>query len=1260
MILITEAIEKRSILLDRYQDSSPETTSGIYSRSFFWWLNKLMTTGYGRVIQNEDLYPIDDVMKSAFLQDQGQRVWSNAPRNQPRALFWSTLKASRTSLAYCVFPRLCLVGFRYAQPFLLSRTVDFANSPDEPDSIGWGLTGAFGLVFLGMAVVNGSYEHMTYRFVTMVRGTLVSMIYAKTVDLSITALDESAAVTLMASDSAFATIHEVWAVPIELGIALYLLQRQLGLSFLAPAFVAFGSTAAILGLSRYIGHAQKIWIEGIQTRVDSTASMLGSMKGLRVNELRLSTQFRKLLLIRVFLGAFSKFLKAFEESLTSFAANSTTALAPLVTFIVFVLIAKYTGRTLDTSAAFTGLSLISLLANPMNNMIRTIPMLNAAMACFARIQIFLNSDARQDHRLPLNPSSALKEDPSPNETSQGIEMKVIDPDVTKVSSNPVILDVQNASFAWTVGGEPVVRDVTFTLPRHQFCFIIGPVGSGFVYSSFPSTAYVDQTPWIQNGTIQQNILGISAFDDPWYRQVVRACALEQDISMMPKGHATPVGSAGISLSGGQKQRLALARAVYARKELVILDDIFSGLDAETEEQVFTRLLGKQGLFQQMKVTVLLVTHAVHRLPYSNHVIALDAMGRIAEQGSFAILNDSGGYVQGLAAKLKGEDNSSSEEGEVDPLPLIKLVPTFPIDQEEYNAQTEELNRQTGDFQVYKYYFASIGWKMNLTFIGFVVLYGTAGKLTEFIVTFWTDAVATQGNAANSFYLGIYSLLAGLGLVGLMGGAYWFMLKVVPKTASVLHERLLRTVMAAPLSFSTSTDIGTTTNRQDMTVLDTELPYSLIDLLLSIATSVMAAVLMCLSAGYFAATLPPVILAVWVLQKYYLRTSRQIRLLDLEAKSPLYSHFIESLSGLVTIRSFGWESNFQELNLALLDVSQKPYYLLLCIQRWLSLILDLIVATLAVILMVLVVKLRTDISPGYVGLALLNVMSFNELLATIIKNWTQLETSFGAIARLKSFSATTANENLPGENALVPDNWPSQGAIEFKNVSASYTDGGDLVVKNLSLSVAAGEKVGICGRSGSGKSSLITTLFRMLELTPESSITIDGIDITKLPRQLVRSCLNAIPQEPFFIKGTIRSNADPYRIHTDAAIIAAIQKVQLWPLVNSKGGLDAELEQEFFSHGQRQFFCLARAILRKSKVVVLDEVTSSVDSRSDELMQRVIRDEFGDSTIICVAHRLDTILDFGRIALLGGGELKELDSPEALLGRDSLFKELYNS
>lgn len=423
---------------------------------------------------------------------------------------------------------------------------------------------------------------------------------------------------------------------------------------------------------------------------------------------------------------------------------------------------------------------------------------------------------------------------------------------------------------------------------------------------------------------------------------------------------------------------------------------------------------------------------------------------------------------------------------------------------------------------------------------------------------------------------------------------------------------------------------------------------------------MAAALMCLSASYFLATMPAVFVSLWILQKFYLRTSRQIRLLDLESKSPLYAQFIESLSGLVTLRAFGWTKHFKEKNLELLDASQKPYYLMYCIQRWLALVLDLVVTAMAVVLMILVVQLRDKISPGHVGLAVLNVMGFSAVLADIIKNWTMLETSLGAIARIKDFAADTTNENTSIEIQSVPENWPAHGTIDFRNVSASYTPNSNLVIRNLNMSIKAGEKIGICGRSGSGKSSLITTLFRMLEITPDSSITIDGIDITTLPRQRVRAHLNAIPQEPFFLKGNVRSNADPYALYTDTEIISAITRVRLWEIVQSKGGLDAELDLDFFSHGQRQLFCLARAILRKSKVVVLDEVTSSVDHKTDVLMQKVIREEFGDCTIIAVAHRLDTILDFDKIALLSKGELVEFDSPKRLLETESAFKELYYS
>lgn len=468
--------------------------------------------------------------------------------------------------------------------------------------------------------------------------------------------------------------------------------------------------------------------------------------------------------------------------------------------------------------------------------------------------------------------------------------------------------------------------------------------------------------------------------------------------------------------------------------------------------------------------------------------------------------------------------------------------------------------------------------------------------------------------------------------------------------------------------------------QDMSIVDKELPFTLIDLVVSMIQAIMGAILMCIATGYFAFALPPVVAIVWgkyllsfyrrefgiagansrksiVIQKFYLRTSRQVRLLDLEANSPLYTHFIESLSGLVTIRAFGWSEDFVNQNLRALDNSQRAYYLLFCIQRWLSIVLDVMVAVLAILLMVLIVELRQSVGAEYASLALLNIMSFSASLTWIVRQWTALETSIGAVSRLKTFTSTTPTENLEDEREPVPENWPDRGGIVLKGVSASYSLAGIPILKDINMDIKPGEKIGVCGRTGSGKSSLIMTLLRLLEVSPESSILIDGVDITKIPKQTVRAGINAIPQDAFIMKGTIRLNASPLQKHNDAEIIDALSKVRLWSLIESKGGLGVDLNAEFFSPGQKQLFCLARALLRKGKIVVMDEVSSSIDLATDKVIQEVIRQEFEGATIISIAHRLDSILDFDRIAVLSDGQLVEFDHPQVLLNRPTAFRDL---
>jgi ATP-binding cassette, subfamily C (CFTR/MRP), member 1 len=553
MVLFAEAVEKRSILLEPYRNLSPEETSGIYNRSFFFWLNELMTTGFRRLLQNDDLYPVDREMSSAVLRETMQKAWADSPKESSRALLWAVLKANRKPLLLCIIPRLSLMAFTYAQPFLMTRTVSFANDLSQSENVGWGLTGAFFFVLLGVALSNGWYYHMTYRFVTSIRGSLVSIIYSKTVDLSITALDESVAVTLMSSDTqticnGYEMIHDFWAVPLQLGITIYLLFRQLGIACLAPALISFFSAIGILAIANITGQAQKNWMKSIQTRVDVTATMLGSMKSvkmlgftgwlseivqqLRVDELVVAAVFRKLLTIRVFL------------------ANLMATVAPFVTFAFYTIILTTKGRVLDAETAYTVLTLLSLIGSPINDLIRAIPMMNAANASLDRIQTFLQSDARRDDRLYIN-NTVNSDSVDLSTEEEALELQNF-PKADSTQHSEMI-HARDVSFSWTIDEKPVVRDVNFTISRGQLCLVIGPVGcgkstllkgvlgetlstKGFLYTNFAECAFVDQTPWIRNTTFRDNIIGVSPYDEEWYKSVVTACALDQDVAILPRGH----------------------------------------------------------------------------------------------------------------------------------------------------------------------------------------------------------------------------------------------------------------------------------------------------------------------------------------------------------------------------------------------------------------------------------------------------------------------------------------------------------------------------------------------------------------------------------------------------------------------------------------------------------------------------------------------------------------------------------------------------
>ncbi|KAF1838182.1 canalicular multispecific organic anion transporter 1 [Decorospora gaudefroyi] len=1298
LLAILEAQEKRKLLLPEFIDCPPEATSGVYKRATFWWLNSLFKKGFSNSLAVDDLFQLDKHLRADYLHHTLETGWAKVTQPGPHTLFMTTMRRFKWPIFAVVPPRLGLIAFNFCQPFLINRAVTFSQQSATPqiNNIGYGLIGAYILVFVGIAVSTGQYMHLTFRFITQMRGGLISMLYSKATEVPLTDVDTASSITLMSADverivTGMETGHEIWANTIEIAIAMYLLELQLGRACAIPIGVAVISLLGSLVATSLVMQRQALWLEDIERRIAATSAMLSSMKGvkmggltevlrddlqqLRIDELNISKKFRKLLIWTMGISYISPIV------------------SPILAFAVFSLIAQNSGSggTLDTATVFTSLALFTLLTEPLGSLIMALSSLMGGVGSFKRIQDFLAIAPRTEQRkCPSSRGGSMlwssdtgSGSEKGSETSQKSRSSCEVKELNRLGSQAIV--IESGYFGWDPIKQPsgTLQAIDMIVPRGKITMVVGPVGCGkstllkAILGELPvrggclqvsslRIALCDQTAWHVNGTVQESIVGVSEFDQRWYSSVVRSCALDEDLRQLPKGDQTQVGSKGIALSGGQSQRIALARAVYAQKDIIILDDCLSGLDGQTENRIWHSLFGQEGLLKRCRTTVLIASSSAKRLPYCDHIVALDEEGKIAEQGTFEKLNTFGGYVSGFDLALADWDYSP-EKHEYEAPPRYTGIQDSKTKLTEHDIQADA-NRRTGDTAIYVYYVKSVGWIPTIIFIVSIVIFIFGISFPTIWVKMWAAYNEHHPNQRLGYYLGIYAMLGGLALFFLILSCWQLIITMVPRSGVAFHKKLLDTVLASPMSFFSTTDTGVTLNRfsQDLMLIDMELPVTALNTFATFVLCIGQMALIAVAAPFAAISFPVVGVSVYFIQKFYLRTSRQLRFLDLEAKSPLYTQFNEILEGLATIRAFGWQSFVEEKAKALLDRSQRPFYLLFAVQRWLTFVLDLVVASVATILIILVVALRGRLSAGYVGVALLNVVLFSQSIKLLISFWTQLETHIGSVARIKNFTTEAVVEDREGEDLIPPPNWPSDGKIVFKGVEACHQPG-EPVISRFSLSIKPGEKVAIVGRTGSGKSSLILSLFRMIELSA-GSITIDSIPITRIPRQTVRSRLIGLPQDAYLLPGSVRLNADPLKQSSDKVIMAALKDVQLWDIIVAKGDvdryahpLDVQVDDLHLSHGQRQLFCLARAMLRKEKasIVILDEATSNLDHATDSHIQKLLRSKFPHHTLIAVAHKLDTILDFDKVVVMNQGQLVEYGSPHKLLERQgSWFKSLY--
>ncbi|KAK7129987.1 hypothetical protein R3I94_009125 [Phoxinus phoxinus] len=878
----------------------------------------------------------------------------------------------------------------------------------------------------------------------------------------------------------------------------------------------------------------------------------------------------------------------------------------------------------------------------------------------------------------------------------------------------VAVQVNDGFFTWG-SNLSTLSDINIRIPTGQLTMIVGQVGcgksslllamlgemqtiSGKVFWSNKnrySVAYATQKSWLLNATVEENITFGSPFNKQRYKAVIDACSLQPDIDLLPFGDQTEIGERGINLSGGQRQRICVARALYQNTNIVFLDDPFSALDIHLSDHLMQEGILK--FLQDDKRTLVLVTHKLQYLIHADWIIAMKD-GSVLREGTLKdIQTHDVELYEHWKTLMNRHDQELEKETELESQTTLErknLRRAFysreaksqidDEDEEEEVEEDEDDNMSTTTSRRSK-----IPWKMCCRYLssgGFLMVFlMVASKLAkhsvmvaiDYWLAAWTSSNPLNPIVADSFvnatnytknydatqiaehrsYVPVFIILCGAAIaLCLITSLTVEFLGVA--AATNLHHDLLNKIIHAPIRFFDVTPLGQILNRfsADTNIIDQHIPPTL--------ESLTRSTLLCLSAiGVIASVTPaflialvPLAVAFYFIQKYFRVASKDLQDLDDSTQLPLLCHFSETAEGLTTIRAFRHEARFKQRMLELTDTNNTAYLFLSAANRWLEVRTDYLGAV--IVLTAAVAAIWTSSQSGQVGLGLTYALTVTNYLNWVVRNLADLEVQMAAVKKVNSF-LSTESENYEGsmDVSQVPEDWPQHGEIKIHDLCVRYDSLLKPVLKHVNAHINPGQKVGICGRTGSGKSSLSLAFFNMVDVF-EGKIVIDGIDICKLPLQTLRSRLSIILQDPVLFSGSIRLNLDPECTCTDDRLWEALEIAQLKNMVKAlPGGLDAVVTEggENFSVGQRQLFCLARAFVRKSSILIMDEATASIDMATENILQKVVMTAFADRTVVTIAHRVHTILTADLVIVMKRGSIMEYGKPEILMEQeDSLF------
>ncbi|KAH9928634.1 ABC transporter [Fomitopsis serialis] len=1250
-------------------DLIPEATANFVDILTFGWVTGLLGLGYARPLEDTDLYKLQDHRSSQVIAD---KILASFDRRQEaadayntrlaageikpgwRSLWW-TLRGNRperekrwrqkdgrqrASLAFALndsiawwywsggLLKLSADITSTLSPLVVKALISFgttsyyisahqAGAYDEIPPIGRGVGLAIGLLLM-QVLTSLCTHHFFYRATStgvLLRGGLITAIYSRSLRLTTrarTVLTNGKLVNHISTDVSridfcCGFMQMGLTAPVQMAICLVILIINLGPSALAGfAFFVLCTPLQTLAMRRLMRLRMKSmgWTD---KRSKLLQELLGGMKIIKyfswevpylrkVEELRGKEMgyIRNLLLIR---------------SANNAIAISLPTLASVLSFIVYSL----AGHSLNAADIFSSLTLFNLLRMPLMFLPLAISSTADAQNAIERLYGVFEAEIVQDTQLqdPTLPvavdvvdASLPGKSPKSNAFS-GLKNKKRKKGLPSPSS-----PTSGAQTPKVVDRIFSMSDITLSIPRGQLCAIVGPVGSGKTsllqaiigemrrtsgrVAFNGSIAYCPQSAWIQNATVRENICFGRAFDE---------------------------ARTGGRLSGGQKQRLNICRAIYVGAEIQIFDDPLSALDAHVGRSVFQNVL----LDAPAGTTRILVTHALHFLPQVDYICTV-VDGRLAERGTYAELLESGGEFSRFVREFGAKEKREEEEEDV---------------VEEVVAEKKDKGESSVNGAVYRQYMHAGRGEIlvPLLILSVALLQGTQ-VMSSYWLVYWEENKWPYGSG---FYMGIY---AGLGVGQAISfffvGLCFALLTYI--ASKKLHNDALTRVMYAPMSFFETTPLGRIMNRID--TVDNLLSDSMRMLVSTLATIVGAIILIGIVIPWFLIAVGAVLICyVWA-AFFYRASARELKRLDAILRSSLYSHFSESLSGLATIRAYGETSRFLADNRKRVDIENRAYWLTVTNQRWLGIRLDMMGIILTFVVAILSVASRYTISPSQMGVVLSYIISVQQAFGWLVRQTAEVENDFNSVERIIYYANELEQESphsLPDRTPPAP--WPP-----------SYRPELPAVIKGLSMSIRPGEKVGIVGRTGAGKSSIMTALYRLVELT-SGSIVIDGVDISTLGLGDLRQGLAIIPQDPV-ISGTLRSNLDPFGYHDDARLWDALKRAYLSVNTSNRFSLDSPIEDEGgnLSIGQRSLVSLARALVKESKILILDEATASVDYETDRKIQDTIAVEFRDRTILCIAHRLRTIIGYDRICVMDAGGIAEFDTPANLYRMsDGIFR-----